>query len=505
MARRNSVLREDGVTSGIEPKRIVAVAALGFFGFACTGTLAQESEPTVRELQERLEQQDQRIRELEEIVRRLEGAAMESERAAMGEAPPAAPEQDMTSAGPASRITAAIESGSPAGVDAPEDDDDIPGELRETHQLLTRDELVSDEFPGSWPMFGNDTRLKIGGYIKTDFVADFDGTLDSTQFLMRTIPVEGTPEFGGDSYVDFFAKETRFNLDIRRSAPGKLPLRGFIEGDFFSADNEFRLRHAYITGGNFIIGQTWTTLSFLESLPYMIDFGAGDALFGGRAAQIRYQYPVNDRWKLSVALEDLQFVGIQNANDLPGRATSQLPLLALRADYRHDTGVLLFGAGIGQLHWDGGADGPSDSATQLSLIVAGRQNLGSRAYASWNVSYGNGSGENILAFAGTDANAVLDASGVLDPFPALSALIGFGYDWTSTLTSNLGWAYGWLDTPDTRADLALERGGTGHLNLIWKPDDDFSTGVEFMWGKTRAQNGAEGDATRLQLMAKYEF
>jgi hypothetical protein len=477
------------------------MAVMVGLGVAVAEVPAQTAEPTVRELQQRLEQQDRRIQELEAIVERLEAAAM-------GVAPAAAPAPDDPPSGSAPQVSREYQD-KPGDADAADVADAVepglPGDLRETHELLTRDELVSQDFPGSWPMFGSDTRLKVGGYVKTDFVADFDGTLDSTQFLMRTIPVEGTPEFGGDSYVDFFAKETRFNLDIRRVADGKLPIRAFIEGDFFSADNEFRLRHAYITGGNFIIGQTWTTLSFLESLPYMIDFAAGDALFGGRAAQIRYQYPVNDRWKLSVALEDLQFIGIQNANNLPGRATSQLPYLALRADYRHDSGVLLFGAGLGQLHWDGGATGPSDSTTQFAVLFAGRQSLGNRAYASWNLSYGNGSGENILAFAGTDANAVLDANGVLDPFPSFSALVGFGYDWTSTLTSNLGWAYGWLDTPDTRADLALERGGTGHLNLIWKPDDDFSTGVEFMWGKTRAQNGAEGDAKRLQLMAKYEF
>ena len=88
-------------------------------------------------------------------------------------------------------------------------------------------------------MFGTDTRMKIGGYIKADFVADFDGTLDPRQFLMRTIPVEGTPEYGGDPYVDFFANDTRFNLDIRRIIPGAVPLRGFIEGDFFTPTTSF--------------------------------------------------------------------------------------------------------------------------------------------------------------------------------------------------------------------------------------------------------------------------
>ncbi|KAA1193960.1 hypothetical protein F0M18_00500 [Pseudohalioglobus sediminis] len=385
--------------------------------------------------------------------------------------------------------------------------EELSGEVRETHQLLTRNEIVSDTFPGSWPMFGTDLRLKVGGYIKADFVADFDGTRDPTQFLMRTIPVQGTQDYGADPYVDFFAKETRFNLDIRRTLPGSVPLRGFIEGDFFSSDNQFRLRHAYVTAGDFIVGQTWTALSFLEAMPYMIDFAAGDALFGGRAAQIRYQTSLDDRWKLSVGLEELQFLGIQNANELPGKATTQWPLLAFRADYRYDSGLLLMGASIGQLHWDGDSGTPSDSEVQIAALVAGRQNLTERAYATWHLSYSEGAGENVMAFAGTDANAVLDANGNLKTIPAFAAVLGFGYDWTSTLSSNFSYAYGWLDTPDTRDPLALKRGGIGHLNLIWKPNENghFSTGAEIMYGKTRVQNNATGDATRLQLMAKFEF
>jgi hypothetical protein len=112
-----------------------------------------------------------------------------------------------------------------------------------------------------------------------------------------------------------------------------------------------------------------------------------------------------------------------------------------------------------------------------------------------------------MAFAGTGANAVLDANGNLETFPAFAAVLGFGYDLTSTLTTQASYAYGVLDTPDSRAPLELERGGVGHLNLTWKPKNNeyFSTGAEIMYGKIRAQNGATGDATRLQLMAKFTF
>ena len=376
---------------------------------------------------------------------------------------------------------------------------------KKTTQNLNANKLTSDEFPGSWPMLGTDTRIKIGGYFKTDLVLDFDGTLDKDQFLMSTIPVEGTPEYGNDGYISLFAKETRINLDIRHNKPGLPTLGAFFEGDFFSDGNLFRLRHAYITVGDFLIGQSWTTLTFLESLPFMIDFAAGDALFGGRTTQIRYTHSITDQWKVALAIEELSYLGIENYYDLPGKAQRKSPLIALRSDYRWDSGVLVLGTSVSQLHWDGEGSGPNDDAIQYNFLVAGRQNIGTENYFTWNISYGEGSGENILAFMGSNANAILNSDGKLETIPALSVALGGGHQWNSKWSSNLAYAYGWLDTPDSRNPLALKRGEIGHINLIWQPVKQFSTGIEYMWGAQRVQNNALGKAERIQLMAKFAF
>ncbi len=467
-----------------------------------------------QDLQSEDSEQDERILELQKLVKQLEKRIEQLELETMsGEVAESDEVAQSSDALVSSELVESDESLAMTGSTPLEDSDihsgqveGLNGGVRETHQIMTSDDLISDEFPASWPMFGTNTRMKIGGYIKGDFVADFDGTLDPRQFLMRTIPVEGMPEFGGDPYVDFFANDTRFNLDIRRIIPGAVPLRGFIEGDFFTPDDKFRLRQAYITAGDFIIGQTWTNLTFLEAIPIMIDFAAGDALFGGRAAQIRYTRPLNDRWTFAVSAEDLQFLGIQNLNDLPGKATTQWPMFAARADYDYDGGIVSFGASIGQLHWDGFEDEPSDSAVQLAFLVGGRQNIGDRAFMTYHLTYTEGAGENIMAFAGTDANAILEADGTLTTFPSFAAVLGFGYDWSPTLTTQGSYAYGVLDTPEARGPFELKTGGIGHLNIIWSPKQgNFSTGAEIMYGKTRVQNDATGTATRLQLMAKYSF
>jgi len=378
------------------------------------------------------------------------------------------------------------------------------GDIRETNPLVTGNELIQADFPGSWPMFGTNMRMKIGGYVKADFLYDVDGTLDRTQFLMSTIPVEGTPEHDNHGYVNFFSRETRFNIDVRR-VKGPAPLKMFLEADFWSTGNQLRLRHAYITVGNFIVGQTWTTLSFLESMPFIIDFAAGDALFGGRTTQVRFQKSLNKGWVVAAAIEKLDFMGIENPNSLDGEASEQLPLLALRLDRRWHNGVLFLGTSAGQLRWDGGSTGPEAHALQLDLVIAGRQYIGKNNFVTWNFSIGKGSGENIMAFAGSQANAVLTASGELETMRALSALLGVMHKWNDKVSSNFSYAYGWLDTPPSRDPLALKRGGVGHVNLIWRPVTQFSTGIEYMWGAQRVTNDGFGSASRIQAMVKYDF
>ncbi len=372
--------------------------------------------------------------------------------------------------------------------------------------LKTANEVLADaSFPGSWPIFGSGLRMKIGGYLKADFVYDMDGTRDNSQFLMSSIPVEGQPDFGSEGYLSFFAKETRVNLDIRRIDSTKVPLQLFVEGDFFNDQNRFRLRHAYITAGDFILGQTWTTLSFLESMAFMIDFAAGDALFGGRSAQIRFQKSLSKGYKFYAGLEYLSALGIENSFEFEGQPNVQLPLLALRLDKRWKSGVVFIGTSIAQLRWDGGDNGPSDQLPQIAFVVAGRQYLGTNNYFTWNVSAGSAYGENIISFAGSQANAVLNANGQLEPIDAFSVMVGFMHRWAPGLESNFNYAYGWLDAPPTREDFALKRGGIGHLNLIYKFDKNFSIGAEFIWGAQRTANDAYGAAQRIQTMAKFEF
>ncbi len=55
----------------------------------------------------------------------------------------------------------------------------------------TGQDLVDATFPKSWPLFGSKARMAIGGYVKLDYIQDFDGAYDRFQFLIQNVPVAG--------------------------------------------------------------------------------------------------------------------------------------------------------------------------------------------------------------------------------------------------------------------------------------------------------------------------
>ena len=153
------------------------------------------------------------------------------------------------------------------------------------------------------------------------------GTGDEFQFIIADIPVDGSPASQRGGYTKIHARETRLNFEMRNTREGLPFNRAFIEMDFFVETSLApRLRHAYLQWGNFLAGRTWTTLTEMRSLPFLLDFAYGDALYGGRTAQIRWQQQANSNINWAVGIEEWNDSAIANVDNLSGMAQSSLPL-----------------------------------------------------------------------------------------------------------------------------------------------------------------------------------
>ena len=194
------------------------------------------------------------------------------------------------------------------------DQRDRISDFRENMIDWTGQDLLDATFPHSWPIFGTKARLGIGGYVKLDYIQDFNGIYDRFQVTAENIqvPGDGRPEQAG--YMHLFARESRFNLDFRGETDLGDPFRVFVEIDFWNLDRAPfsqapRLRHVYGVYDRLLIGRTWGTASDLYAVPVTIDFEAGDALAGTRRAQVRWEDHITETIKYAVGIEMLEYAG----------------------------------------------------------------------------------------------------------------------------------------------------------------------------------------------------
>lgn len=377
-------------------------------------------------------------------------------------------------------------------------------------QTLSGNDLsnyIDENYPNSIAVPGTNMRFSIGGYVKVDFITDLDYVGDRSEFVTGTIALDGSPEskLGGQS--TFHAKESRLSFDFRSKTKTNIPLRAYIEFDFFENENPYdytpHLRIATITVGNLTIGQNWITLMDLKALPTTIDFEFGDALVFKRAVQIRYEQAVGENFKWAVALENPTSL-IDNPYMLDGETRLYMPAITGRIIWKHELGHIQLAAQGLQHRWVSDSFGNSTSIGG-GIHFSGAINFAKYDKLMWGLAYGEGWGHNIAAVAGGGADVVINSDGSINTFPVFNITLGVEHYWLSNLASTLSLNWAELQSPANRTPDDQELGATVHANLRWGVFKRFSVGVEYMAGKQRIVNGTEGFAQRIQFGARLNF
>ncbi len=388
--------------------------------------------------------------------------------------------------------------------------------LTDNTKVMTGDELLDSNFPNSWPVFGSDVRMSVGGYVKADFIRDFDYIGDRYEMATGSIAVEGSPERELGGITTFHAKQSRVNFDLRSKAAWKsgkeYPLQVFVEFDwFFDSDAmryNTRLRLAYGVIGRVLVGRSWTNSGDLSAIPSTIDFSAGDALYGGRAAQIRLQTKINDQWSYVVALEDAGGQ-IDNPLGLGGGFRPLWPNLAGNVKWRAKSGSSVqLGFDAFPMSWVGPDSVPNVQTAGAAVTVTGRVLFDVTEYTDALV-YGGGFGEGMahrviaLSWDGKASGVISDNN--LKLAPTWWGFAGYNHYWNKSLNSTVSVNYTTTELADIQSDQTILSAGSFHANLIWFPTKLVSTGVEYMWGLRENKDGAQGTATRIQFMVKFKF
>lgn len=407
-----------------------------------------------------------------------------------------------------------------------------------------------------------DTTLTFGGMIKVDGAVDTSGAnLNGWPTDAVAIPIDGTPQSRRRGNLAFTARQTRFGFGSEtQTSMG--PLKSQIELDFYgTAGNPLlthpvspRLRHAWLSLGDVLIGQTWSVFMDLPAAAETLDMtGPVGAPYAMRQPLIRYHHKLGQRSSLMIGVEnpEADFLGADHTTNIPigsimsTRVLNDFPDLTARYTY-DGRGFRISAAGVLRhikLDTGGanlpfvGANGPFTYAGEASTWGGGAQvnltvNTIGKDALTLSASGGPGIGRYMMGVQDTafvtgvapngSPNANPGNGAVLSPDGTLRAIFTYGgvahyrHFWSKTLRSNL--VLGYLRMNDPKGTLPVNftnEEATLHANLIWSPLPQLSFGMEYIHGYLglRGQTAANmalgygdsGTMNRIQFSAQYNL
>lgn len=377
----------------------------------------------------------------------------------------------------------------------------------------TSSEKSSDDFfsLSKGGMTVGNTTFKLGGYVKLDAIYDLDNDMGDSAGNSQVIV--GPSDNVDQGNFHMHARQTRVSITSTTST-GMGDIGGYVEGDFFGSGSAFRLRQAYLTWGNWLFGQAWSTFSDFNYGPTLDFYGPSGEIFS-RHAQIRYTMNLSSGSNLALALETPQDDGIMVAPGTNAGAHNQFPDAVAR--YQVSSGPLSFQvAGIaryikadnvaavtgddGVFGWGGDIGASYALPTGTTLMLTGTYGQGITGYQYLYP----------LATRGDTSvgNAYVDDNGDLKATTGYTGVATISQKLTPTLTTNLIYGVsqmGSLDDAGFDASTAIKREDDIHANLIYTPVDHLMFGIEYIWAHTSLQSGDDGQANRIQFSTQYTF
>ncbi len=392
---------------------------------------------------------------------------------------------------------------------------DTPGGVSAQSQA-DRDAIPAKERPKrkglGFSAGGADFTFK--GYVKLDAtVTRFsDGDLPTSNigrdfYIPALVPVGGE---GNGADFDFNPRETRFLFAVDTERGGH-DIGGLIELDFqVTSDgnervsNSFtpRMRQAYITIDNWLLGQAWTTFQDVGALPDNLDFiGPTEGTVFIRQPMIRYT-----KGPFQIALEqpETEVTGPAGERLLPGDDVA--PDVVLRYNKRGDWGHFALAGIFRALHSeeDMTAGAIEDTAIGYGISASGKLKVGERDDFRFMATYGEGIGRYIGVNIVNDA--AIRANGELQTIATYSGFASYRHFWTKNLRSNLTGGYFRADNPvSLTGDGVTDEVYSVHANLIYSPVEKFEVGVEYIYANRALEDGQEGNMNRVQFSTKYSF
>lgn len=335
----------------------------------------------------------------------------------------------------------------------------------------------------------SDTEVKLYGFVRGDANYIIEGSAGDFSDVAKT---NGQTR---DKLVAT-AKTTRLGLDFKTSVNGA-EVGGKLESDFAGTNDSFRIRQAYLTYENWLIGQTQS--NFLSNhAPFMIDFSTNVGGGTTRLPMVRYGFDLTPATQL--------FLAVEKPNSSAEDIKSSVPTLTAKLAHNFDD--------------------KKGNASARALVEVYKDEDVNKRKAGWGLAAGTTyqvldplkatldvsytKGVNGILY-GTNANAAFvddEGNRNIEQNEIWAVQTGLTYSILSNLKTSLGYGALFADKDSDYADLneaANKEVQQAWLNLVYSPVKPLEFGIEYVNGERKTFDNEKFKDNRIGLMSKYSF
>jgi outer membrane DcaP-like protein len=369
--------------------------------------------------------------------------------------------------------------------------------------------------PSSKPSFVTEfAEVKISGFIQPAFYFDNNNVLNNDLFVTSEIPTTEITSIHFKRF-HFSANQSRLAFGFKFPKAGK-STSAYMEGDFFSsskgANTYFRLRHAYLTFGEFLVGQTWTNFGDVDAAPNTLDLEGPNSMPASRVAQVRWTKEVTQKLELLFALEEPK--ADYTTLDSAAAIKPALPEFVLKPNLKIKNG-----------HW-------ANSLIYKPIIYTDKDYSFKKSLAAWgftssltfnlpdkkpklltnvkNRTYnlffiiGDGTQGSVNDFGGLGYEAFPKNSTSLETLTYYGGYISYGFVFKKRWTSTYVYSYLHQQKPET-TPFIFKQSHYFAGNLIFAINKYFTIGAEVLYGIKENYDDTKGSALRILTVVRLLF
>ena len=400
-------------------------------------------------------------------------------------------------------------------------------QVQELQNLMQQQKQTSEKTSAELPILKEKSALKtdlkqlvtkggaefeLYGNVRADASYQFKGPSTMYNYI-SAVPLEGTVNEGNNS--DKFQSTlnaTRFGFNFKTPKIGEHSIGGKVEMDFFggAGRDTFRIRHAYLTYDQWLVGQTWSNFNAVEYFPETVDasLSVGGSLT--RVPQVKYSYPVDKNMSLAFSLEDskaetVTTSGTQNFTT-DANAKLKFPSAVGRLNYKFENGSALSGRLF--LTQKATNHEGNDDFLAWGAALGGKYQVAENTLLRFDYNHIKGDTKNVLW---SNYAYVFDVNGEMKPNEFDVVTLGLTQKITPKIRSTLGLGYMRANTDNHFADLVRndltqnKELKEGWINLFYNPVQPINLGVEYMYGERKTFTDQKGIDNRVNFTAIYDF